>query len=250
MSPEIITASIAAIVAVISASITVYGQVRAAQFADRLAKQREAESRETQTATLMSKYRDPLLRSTIDLQSRLFNIHQNQFLAFYCQSPTDRDYAIYNTLYVLAEYFGWVEILRREVQFLDLGDMEMNRRLSELLVNISKAFGSSSQEPTFRLFHGEQRAIGEIMLVARSGDESRGYECLGYASFVRKMAEPEFARWFVKLKADMELMLEEAKVKRERLVYIHGRLIDLIDFLDPSGVRVPPQYRTRIEWRS
>ncbi|NJR39665.1 MAG: hypothetical protein HC781_13670 [Leptolyngbyaceae cyanobacterium CSU_1_4] len=247
MSSELITASIAAIVAVVSASISVYGQVRTAQFADRLAKQREAASRETQTATLMSKYRDPLLRSTIDLQSRLFNIHQNQFLAFYAQSPTEKDYAIDNTLYVLAEYFGWVEILRREVQFLDLGDMEMNRQLSELLVSVTKAFGNNFQEPTFRLFNGEQRAIGEIMLIPRSLDKERGYECMGYASFVKKMADPEFARWFAKPKDDMELMLKTADGKRERLVHIHSRLIDLIDFLDPHRVRVPPQYRTRIK---
>jgi hypothetical protein len=249
MSPEIITASIAAVVAVISASISVYGQVRAAQFADRLAKQREAESRETKTATLMSKYRDPLLRSTIDLQSRLFNIYQNQFLTFSNRSPAERIYAIDNTLYVLAEYFGWVEILRREVQFLDLGDLEMNRRLSELLVNVTKAFGNSSQEPTFRLFNGEQRAIGEIVLVPRSMNEERGYECMGYASFVKKMAEPEFARSFAKPKADMELMLEEPQVKRARLIQIHSRLIDLLDFLDPHGIRVPPEYRTRISAR-
>ncbi|MDZ7950697.1 hypothetical protein [Nostoc sp. DedQUE09] len=51
--------------------------MRVAQLSDRLAKQREAQSREAQTAALMSKYRDSLLRSAIDLQSRLFNIRRN-----------------------------------------------------------------------------------------------------------------------------------------------------------------------------
>jgi len=165
MKPEIITAIIAAIVAVISASISIYGQTRAAQLVDRLAKRRETESREAQTTALMSKYRDPLLRSAIDLQSRLFNIHQQEFLQYaYQRSPADKDYAIQNTLYVIAEYLGWVEILRREVQFLDLGDLETNRRLSELLFNINKAFGSSGYGNIFRLYNGEQRAIGEVML--------------------------------------------------------------------------------------
>jgi hypothetical protein len=77
MKPEVITTIIAAIVAVISAIISIYGQNRIARLTDRLTKQREAELREAQTAALMSKYRDPLLRSAIDLQSRLYNIHHS-----------------------------------------------------------------------------------------------------------------------------------------------------------------------------
>lgn len=248
MKPEIITAIIAAIVAVISASISIYGQTRVAQLADRLAKQRETGSREAQTAALMSKYRDPLLRSTIDLQSRLFNIHQQSFLQYAFQrSPSDKDYAIQNTLYVIAEYLGWVEILRREVQFLDLGDLETNRHLSELLVNINQAFGSSRYGDIFRLYNGEQRAIGEIMLVSQSTDNSRGYECMGYATFVKKMSDPEFARWFTQLRDNLELTVSKPKVDEERLILIHSRLIDLIDFLDPHCVRISPRHRTRIE---
>ena len=146
MKPEVITVTIAAIIAVISAIISVYGQNRIARLTDRLTKQREAESREAQTAALMSKYRNPLLRSAIDFQSRLCNIHQQDFLKrFYQQSPSAESYAIHNTLYVVVEYLGWVEILRREIQFLDLGDLELDRRLSELLVNINQA--SSHYKP-------------------------------------------------------------------------------------------------------
>ena len=108
----------------------------------------------------MSKYRNPLLRSAIDLQSRLYNIHQQNFLEYlYERSPDAQSYRIYNTLYVVAEYLSWVEILRREIQFLDLGDLELNRCLSELLVNINKAFGARSKlGGTFQLFNGEQRS--------------------------------------------------------------------------------------------
>lgn len=248
MKTEIITAIIAATVAVISAIITIYGQTRVAKMTDQFAKKREAESREAQTIALMSKYRDPLLRATIDLQSRLFNIHQQYFLQFFFQqSPDKQKYAVQNTLYVIAEYFGWVEILRREIQFLDLGDLEMNRCLSELLANINYAFGNSKTESIFQLYNGEQRAIGEIMQVPRFGDDSRGYECIGYATFVKKLDEPEFARWFTRIVADIELIASKPRVNEERIIRIHSKLIDLIDFLDPHCVRVPPQRRTRIE---
>ncbi|BAZ48620.1 hypothetical protein NIES4103_12280 [Nostoc sp. NIES-4103] len=254
MKPEIITAIIAAIVAVISAIVSIYGQMRVARLSDRLAKQREAQSREAQTAALMSKYRDPLLRCAIDLQSRLFNIRQNRVLENFDQRClSEQDYLINNTLYVFAEYFGWVEILRREIQFLDLGDLELNRRLSELLVNITKAFGTNrfngkdNFDPTFQLFNGQQRAIGEIMMKSRATDQTLGYECIGYAAFVQKMSEPDFAHWFVKLKDDVNVIIKQSKIGGERLVLIHSRLIDLIDFLDPHCIRIPLNYRTRIE---
>ena len=248
MKPEVITAIIAAIVAVISAIISLYGQTRIARLNDRLTKQREADSREAQTATLMSKYRDPLLRSAIDLQSRLYNIHQQRFLErFYHRSPSSQKYAISNTLYVIAEYLGWVEILRREIQFLDLGDLELNRRLSELLVNINQAFAHFKPDGAFQLHNGEQRAIGEIMTIPRSSGEAIGYDCIGYATFVKKMSDPEFAEWFAKLRDDIDIIANAPKVEMDRLVLLHSKLIDLIDFLDPHHVRVPPKYRTRIE---
>ncbi len=248
MKPEVIAAIISALVAAISVVISVYGQSRIAQLTDRLTKQREAESREVQTAALMSKYRDPLLRSAIDLQSRLYNIYQNRFLArFYHESSADQRYARHNTLYVVAEYLGWVEILRREIQFLDLGDLELNRRLTELLANINHAFGYYKSGDYFRLFNGEQRAIGEIMTMPRANGDAIGYDCIGYATFVKKMNDPEFASWFTKLSADIDAMANAPKIEEDRIVLIHSRLIDLIDFLDPHCVRVPPKNRTRID---
>ena len=248
MKPEIIAAIISAMVAAISVVISVYGQTRIAQLTDRLTQQREAASREAQTVALMSKYRDPLLRSAIDLQSRLYNIHQNQFLArFYDQSPDAHTYALCNTLYVIAEYLGWVEILRREVQFLDLGDLEMNRRLTELLANINHVFGYYKWGRILQIFNGEQRAIGEIMTIPRTNGDAIGYDCIGYATFVKKMNDPEFAAWFAKLSTDIDAMANAPKITGERIVLIHSRLIDLIDFLDPHCIRVPPKHRTRIE---
>lgn len=246
MNSEILTAVIAAAVAIISAVVSIYSQIRITRLADHLAKQRETESREVQNTILVSKYRDPLLRSTIDLQSRLFNIVKNGWLQrLYNRSQSDKNYAIDNTLYVIAEYFGWVETLRREIQFLDLGDLEKNRQLSELLVNINQAFGTDKLESTFRLFTGEQRAIGEIMLLPRAAEGTTAYECIGYALFVKKMDDPEFSRWFANLKNDLAMMVTE-KYSMDRLILIHHKLIDLIDFLDPNCVRVPVKYRSRL----
>ena len=228
-------------------------KMRITQLSDQLAKKREREARALQTAALMSKYRDPLLRSAIDLQSRLFNICKNNILEEFDQKdPSEQKYLINNTLYVFAEYFGWVEILRREVQFLDLGDFELNRHLNELLVNVTKAFGTNrlneqpNFDPTLQLFNGEQRAIGEIMMLPRSSDRALGYECIGYAAFVQKMADPAFKQWFLKLRKHLSQMVNSPQTDWHRLILIHSRLIDLIDFLDPHYVRIPLRYRHKI----
>ncbi len=247
MKPEVITAVIAAVVAVISATVSIYGQTRIARLTDQLAKQRETESREAKTAALMSKYKDPLLRSAIDLQSRLYNIHQQNFLGyFYNQVQSGQEYAVINTLYVVAEYLGWVEILRQEVQFLDLSDSELNRRLSVLLVNINQAFSRGKYGGVFQLFNGEQRAIGELMTVARPNNAAARYDCMGYATFVRNMKEPDFSNWFSKLREDVNTIATVPATNTARLALIQSNLIDLIDFLDPQYVVVPPKYRTRI----
>ena len=84
-------------------------------------------------------------------------------------------------------------------------------------------------------------------MVSRSSSEVIGYDCIGYATFVKKMSDPEFASCFAKLKDDIDKMANAPKIEAKRLVLIHSKLIDLIDFLDPHCAIVPPKYRTRIE---
>lgn len=248
MKPEIITATIAAIVSIISATISLYGQSRTARLEDQLAQRREAESREAKIAALMGKYRDPLLRGALDLQSRLYNIIERKFLKkFYQRSTADKEYALQSTLYVVAEYLGWVEIIRREVQFLDVGNIERNRRLSELLETITQIFLEDRLNPVFRIYRGQQRAIGELMLVPRQHSTNDViYECMGYAQFVKKLGEPEFAYWFAKLQDDIQLLATEPQVHEERLLRLQHALIDLLDFLDAEKIRIPPSRRDKV----
>lgn len=193
-----------------------------------------------------------MLRSAIDLQSRLYNIHRQNFLNyFYGKSQPAQEYAMNNTLFVIAEYLGWVEILRKEIQFLDLGDPKLNRKLTELLFSINHAFSSGRTKGFFKLYNGEQRAIGEIMTFAQSSNTgSSEYGCIGYATFVKKMNDPDFSAWFVKLRNDIEIIGNKSDEDLSRLSLIHNKLIDLIDFLDPEYIVLPLKYRRRIEEES
>jgi hypothetical protein len=241
-----ITASVVtAAVALGAAGISIYGLL----IAHRLEQQRAAQTKAEKVEEVMSKYRDPLLRAAYDLQSRLWNIVAKDFLTKYFVNgtATEREYSVDSTLHVVGEYLGWVEILRREVQFLDLRDVERDRQLTERLEGISSAFFDDAMDPVFRVFRGEQRAIGEVMMTpAAHGGHEGSRECLGYASFVLRGTDPDFSRWFSKLRHDIDLMAREPGRHLERLVRLQNALIDLIDFLDPDSMRFPAGRRGRI----
>jgi hypothetical protein len=138
MSTAIVVALISGAVSLAAAAISLLSARSVARLNSELEERRRARTKEEQAAELRARYRDPLLGAAFDLQSRLYNIVAKDFLVRYCgeQDQTSRTYAVENTLYVLAEY-GWVEIVRREIRFLDLGEA----RASSLL----------------RRFHGDVR---------------------------------------------------------------------------------------------
>jgi hypothetical protein len=143
-------------------------------------------------------------------QGRIYSILEVQFMSRHLAAGEDeREYAEVSTLFRLAEYLGWMEILRRDVQFLDLGDQERNRELASMLQRISLAFANTHQYPNsaFRLFRDEQRAIGELAIELLPGDSLK-YRCIGYAQFARLLHEdPAFGRWFARLQEEIQQML-------------------------------------------
>jgi hypothetical protein len=251
MQTEIVVAIIAAVVSAASAILSVVAGIRIANLEHLLTMQREEHARKVRLEDVMGRYREPVLRSAVDLQSRLYNIAEKRFLPrYFAGAESERTYATTSTLYVIAEYLGWVEILRRDVQYLDLGDTRANQRLTEILERITEWFLTDTLDDAFRLFRGEQRAIGEVMLVVRRADDPARFECLGYAAFTRRLRDEEFARWFTRLTDDVERLATCEDGNERRLVELQHALIDLIDFFDPDHARVPESRRRKIPPRS
>jgi hypothetical protein len=235
----------AIVVAVVAGGVSLLSAVYTTRLASRLEAERHERTKAELLDELMDRYRDPLLQASFDLQSRVYNIVEQGFLARHYVDGTEatREYACENTLYVLAEYLGWVEILRREVRFLELGDEVANRDWSQRLGAVRSALQTDRVSPCFRLFNGQQRAIGEIM-VAPNGDR---LETIGYAKFLSCLEAPQFARWFGHLRDDLERLAREPDGGHdERLRALQGALIDLIDLLDPGAVRVQASERRRL----
>lgn len=245
MSTAIVVALISGGVSLAAAAISLYSARDVARLNDELDERRHARSKQEQAEELRARYRDPVLGAAFDLQSRLFNIVAKDFLVRYCgeQEQTSRTYAVENTLYVLAEYLGWVEIVRREIRFLDLGEELANRQWVMTLERVRDTLARDDIDPVLCVFRGDQRAIGEVMTVTGEGDRR---ECRGYASFALERQRRDFSRWFEQLEADIQLLAREPDQHLERPVLLQHALVDVLAVLDPKCARFSAERRTRL----
>jgi hypothetical protein len=135
--------------------------------------------------------------------------------------------ALRTTLFRLGQYFGWTEILRRDIQFLSFPEDEETRRVGRLQSEIAKAFLSHSYGPALMIWKDEQRAIGERMIVEEHGNVM----CMGYATFSDRCDEL-FAPWLERLRAELPDAAAPA-----RLLDVQHALCDLVETLDVRRVR-------------
>ncbi len=193
----------------------------------------------------MTRFREPLVRAAYDLQSRLYNISAQGLLDVYLVHGTDeeREYVVNNTLFLVAQYFGWNEIIRREVQFLDLGDQAQTRHLSELHDTITHLWLTDGYGSKFRVFAGDQRAIGERMI----RETQRGLECVGYADFMDTVQQqPNRIPYLSPLGKDLFELADAPSSQHPRLVALQNALVDLLGFLDPDYLRYPRERRLKL----
>lgn len=251
-----IAAIIAAVASIIGATLTFWAQNRVAKMQtetqasiaklqsetqanleklkDDLQQKKEARQKTEKAEEVLAKYREPLLLAAFELQSRCYNIARGSVLKdFHANgNEREREYTVQNTCYVFAQYLAWTEIIRREVQFLNLGETDSNRKLNSLQDNIRSVMLNDKFGKVCRIFRGEQRAIGELMIIAKGPDSF----CMGYAEFAGKK-EPEFLHWFEPLRQSVNELANDISSGQTRLIQLQNSLVDLIDYLDPNHIR-------------
>jgi len=217
MDTAILIALIALAGSIISTSLTVF-------WAPALQARRDAKK-------TLDNYREPLLAASYELQARLYNILQLNFVAKYISgNKAKHDSAVDSTLYVFAQFFGWSEIIRREVQYLRFSKDEQTREIGRLLREVAETFLADEYGTQFMIWRVEQRGIGERMIV--SADDS--VKCLGYASFVKDRSAME--EWLSPLEHDLENVQDDG---RKRLTDLQHLLIELVRHLDNKEKRYP-----------
>lgn len=139
---------------------------------------------------------------------------------------------------MIAEFFGWMEIVRREMQFLDLEGEQQTATLKAALDQVQGTFASTSRRRSdgFYIYRGQQRAIGELMIVEVSDPLVSGVRstCMGYATFVQRHGQPPLATWLSRIE---DRLADLGGPDIARLVEVQHALVDLIDLLDPNRIR-------------
>jgi hypothetical protein len=219
---------------VVSAAVAIRQQRQSADLA-KLTSDLQAEvdarkllfERELQAEEVLKRYREPLAAAAFDLQSRLYNILRLGFFAMFGGDHERSATAEETTLFRLAQYFGWSEILRRDIQFLSFPEARDTQRVIELQTAIAKRFGTSADHPGLMIWTDEQRAIGERMIV----EEHSSVLCMGYARF-----DDEYptllAPWCERLRAELQ-----SEAGWPRLRELQHLLCELVETLDAHRTR-------------
>jgi hypothetical protein len=181
---------------------------------------------------VLDNYREPLIAASFELQARLYNILRLRFVEKYIkgEETSKRDSALESTLYVFAQFFGWREIIRREVQYLRFSRNRQTREIGQLLRDIGETFLSDEYGTQFMIWRVEQRGIGERMV--ESADSQM--KCLGYASFIKQRSTME--EWLSPLENDLENLQDGG---RKRLTELQHMLVKLVRHLDDKQKRYP-----------
>jgi len=142
---------VALVIALIALAGSIFSTVLTVVGAPILQSRREAN-------VVLETYRKPLLVAAYELQSNLYNILHNQFLDIYLVwGKSGKEQAALRTTLYVAQFFGWREIIRREIQFLRFQGDEETRKVSRLRREIEGAFSTDALGPQFMIWRIEQR---------------------------------------------------------------------------------------------
>jgi hypothetical protein len=221
MDAAIVIALIALAGSVLSTVATVFG-------APALQARREGKE-------VLKRYEQPLLDAAYELQSRLYNILDGKFAfadtyVMGARKPRHKA-AVETTLYVFAQFFGWQEIIRRDIQFLSFGRDRKTRTVEDLLTKVSETFlRDTPYGSQFMIWRVEQRGLGERMIITSDGERT----CMGYATFVQKRSA--MREWLQPIEEDLRHIGEGG---RKRLIKLQNLLLELVWVLDPKHLHTP-----------
>jgi len=188
-------------------------------------------ARELNAEDLLTRYREPLAAAAFDLQSRCWNIVKNNFFGKFDRKHDRFPEAQMTTLFRFAQYFGWAEILRREIQFLSFPEEQDTKDVAKLLSAVAARLALSEPDETLMIWVDEQRAIGERMIV----EGQTGLRCMGYAAFCDAYAEC-FRGLFKRVIDDLD-----TPPAKTRLREVQNLLCELVGQLDKKGLRYAPE---------
>ncbi|HEX3959574.1 MAG TPA: hypothetical protein VHZ03_23560 [Trebonia sp.] len=204
---------------------------------------------------LAGRYRVPMLHAAFNLQGRLYNIGRQDFLGKFLTggSSSEAEYARFNTVYLIGQYLCWAEILRREAQLLAPLHRGRDQDIVAAMEDVRSEMADSlsNSDPVLRIFRGDQRAIGEVMLATTDQPGDRvgpRWDCIGYAAFVQALSDQQTAisRWIRPLICNIDELAANYDAHKTRIIVMQHHLVKLINLIDPGGDRIPVDQREKM----
>src|ERR1700760_719624 len=95
------------VVSIVVAALSLLGTIITTAIVGFITIHRDRAHQQRETAKILAKYRDPLLLAALDLQSRLRNIIEDDFLATYYHDENLHESVVLFTAYLVGQYFAW-----------------------------------------------------------------------------------------------------------------------------------------------
>jgi hypothetical protein len=236
MDTALIVAVVSGIIAVISASVTVWGSLFSASRSLKF----EAAKEKARVEQEVGRYQEPFATAIYDLQSRIYNLVQGGFAPRFMAegSLRERNYAIENTTFVFAQYFCCAELLRRGIHSSGHGVSLINHDAVHTQDLVSNTLATDRFGRRFLIFAGEQRAIGEALIQATPART----ECMGYRQFLLEKSDGNDTMLDM-LRGEIRDELVSTDQDNSRLRELHYLLILLLYHIDPLFRRFPKSHR-------
>ena len=211
------------------------------------------------------KYSRPILFAAAELQARLWGLTQLQAttenpsllrededeLFSSTFSMTKRHY-LTSIIYLFSRYFAYIEILKKEVQFVELKQVNTSKSFASLIKAAERALSESelrelSKTPMKsdrQVFKLQQAYIGEKLILDRDGE----LYCMSFAEFYDKFTVFSNEVAF----KDLIDLLNRAVSKKpddfclSRCCLLVNSLVDLINFLDPKCQYISSSEREKV----
>ncbi|HEY7127269.1 MAG TPA: hypothetical protein VH540_25275 [Ktedonobacterales bacterium] len=217
----------------LSGTITIGGAVFNYYLNRRAKEKDEAAKRREEAEKLVQRYAKPLVLAASELHDRVESVLNEERLGRLAlwpdwkpapdQAQTTHDYYLKSTLYLIGQFFAWVDIMKKEEIFLPLSDKEINLAFQSILDGCVKAFSDSRIARGPAIFKHQQRAIGEKM--SEETGKEKALRCISYSSFVEKYEQDEqYRRWFAPVEALITQLEREGDPRMQRLEALDHQL--------------------------
>ncbi|MBA2427872.1 MAG: hypothetical protein H0V60_12440 [Actinobacteria bacterium] len=181
---------------------------------------------------IVARHLDPILKAADELVGKLCSLARKDFTGVVTRANVDRELGVDfgNILYLFAQFWCRIEILRKESVYVEIGRDATGDKLRDFFACLE----STGVRVVDRAY---QRGIGEALITERG---TGGFDCMSFHDFMEALGKPDATvkQWTHPLTAILWMACRgrsATNMQERQRVLLYGVVIHaLIDTLDPE----------------